>query len=312
MKAAFTLVVLSLVVCQAFAGFEQNIINDDDLILDQALVDSINSAQGSWKAEMSPRFQGVTVREVKALLGTDLSVESNLPVHSYDDVSDVPASFDATTQWPDFIHPIRNQEQCGSCWAFAASEVLSDRYGIATNGSENAVLSPESLVSCDKTDMGCQGGNLNNAWNYLRDTGITTDKCFPYTAGGGNAPACQSTCTDGSAMKLYKSADAYNLKSVADIQKDIMTNGPVEAGFTVYKSFMSYKSGVYTKHWYEFSALGGHAVKIVGWGTEDKTDYWLIANSWGPTWGLEGFFKIKRGVNECGIESQVYAGHVSA
>lgn len=70
-----------------------------------------------------------------------------------------------------------------------------------------------------------------------------------------------------------------------------MTNGPVETGFTVYSDFMSYRGGIYEQN--SYSALGGHAVKIVGWGVEDGTDYWIVANSWGPSWGEEGFFRIK-------------------
>jgi len=89
-----------------------------------------------------------------------------------------------------------------------------------------------------------------------------------------------------------------------------MTNGPVQVAFMVYKSFMSYKSGVYSKSFWELLPEGGHAVKFTGWGTEDGTDYWLVANSWGTNWGLEGFFKIGRGSNACGIETMgpPYAG----
>merc|ERR1719497_83754 len=78
----------------------------------------------------------------------------------------------------------------------------------------------------------------------------------------------------------------------------------------VYKSFMSYKSGVYKKHFWEFLPEGGHAVKIIGWGTEAGQDFWLVANSWGTTWGLEGYFKMARGINACGMESMgpPYAG----
>jgi len=94
------------------------------------------------------------------------------------------------------------------------------------------------------------------------------------------------------------------------MQKDMMTNGPIQVAFKVYKSFMSYKSGVYSKHFWELTPEGGHAVKMVGWGTENGADYWLVANSWDTTWGLSGFFKIKRGSDECGIESMgpPYAG----
>merc|ERR1711972_260834 len=85
---------------------------------------------------------------------------------------------------------------------------------------------------------------------------------------------------------------------------------PHSVAFMVYKSFMSYKSGVYKKHFWELLPEGGHAVKMVGWGVEDGHDYWLVANSWSTTWGIEGLFKIARGINACGIEKMgpPYAG----
>lgn len=85
-----------------------------------------------------------------------------------------------------------------------------------------------------------------------------------------------------------------------------MTNGPVEASFTVYTDFLSYKSGVYQQMKGTFA--GGHAVKILGWGTEGGKPYWLVANSWNKDWGDKGFFKILRGSDECGIESHITAG----
>lgn len=88
-----------------------------------------------------------------------------------------------------------------------------------------------------------------------------------------------------------------------------MTYGPVEAAFTVYEDFLSYKSGVY--HHVTGSQLGGHAIKILGWGVQDNTPYWLVANSWNTDWGNQGFFLIKRGSNECGIESGVVAGQIA-
>ena len=73
----------------------------------------------------------------------------------------LPANFDARTKWPNYIHAIRDQQSCGSNWAFAASEFLSDRFAIMSNGTTNVVLSPEDLVSCDTTNQGCNGGYLN-------------------------------------------------------------------------------------------------------------------------------------------------------
>ena len=93
---------------------------------------------------------------------------------------------------------------------------------------------------------------------------------------------------------------------MAKIQTEIMTNGPIEVAFTVYEDFLSYKSGVY-RHT-SGRALGGHAVKMVGWGVENGSPYWIIVNSWNEGWGDKGSFKIRRGNNECGIESQGVAG----
>merc|ERR1711915_557303 len=96
--------------------------------------------------------------------------------------------------------------------------------------------------------------------------------------------------------------------SVSHMQQEIMTKGPIQV------AFMAYKSGVYQKHWNEFLPEGGHAVKIIGWGTENGVDYWLVANSWNTSWGMDGYFKIKRGRNTCGIEKTgpPYAGTAAA
>ena len=90
------------------------------------------------------------------------------------------------------------------------------------------------------------------------------------------------------------------------LQKEIMTNGPIEVAFQVYQDFMSYTSGVYQHT--SGQLLGGHAVKMLGWGEDNGTPYWIIANSWGESWGQEGFFWILRGQDECGIESNGVAG----
>jgi cathepsin B len=157
-----------------------------------------------------------------------------VPVKSYAglQMGEIPESFNTYEKWPQFCHPIRNQERCGSCWAFAASEVLSDRFAIASNGAVNKVLSPEDMVSCDSGDMGCGGGYLDHAWQYLCETGVVTDSCFPYGAGGGRAPACVSKCVDGEPYTKYKAANFYQLKTEEDIQHDIMTYGPVGAART--------------------------------------------------------------------------------
>jgi cathepsin B len=280
------------------------------------LVDWYNSVKDTtWTAGHNEYFKGMTFDDARVLMGTQLShisehLDSTLDDSAYAGDATIPAEFDSRTKWPGLVHPIRDQQRCGSCWAFSASEVLSDRVAIAT-GKASPVLSPEDMVSCDKKDMACQGGSLPNAWSYLVNTGIVTDTCMPYSAGSGTAPSCPAKCADSESFTRQKASSAGAINGVTNMQKEIMTNGPIQVAFKVYKSFMSYKSGVYQKHFWELLPEGGHAVKIVGWGTEASTDYWLVANSWGTTkWGLQGLFKIKRGTDACGMETMgpPYAG----
>merc|ERR1719456_305205 len=127
------------------------------------------------------------------------------------------------------------------------------------------------MISCDKGDMGCKGGFLNKAWHYIEETGLVTDACFPYGAGGGRVPPCASQCADGSAFTRTKAVSASAINGIENMQKEMMTNGPIQVAFNVYKSFMSYKQGVYTKHIWELHPEGGHAVKMVGWGSAGAT-----------------------------------------
>jgi len=139
----------------------------------------------------------------------------------------------------------------------------------------------------------------------MEKKGIVTDSCFPYTAGKGTEATCATKCADGSAWTKYSCVSGSTVKAttVSEIKSEIYANGPMETGFNVYADFMSYESGVYQ---HVTGALeGGHAVKIVGWGTEGGLDYWLCANSWNTTWGIDGFFKIKQGDSK--IDDAVYA-----
>jgi len=277
-------------------------------------INRLNSVMGTgWTAGPNDFFEGLTFDQARVVLGTALSsIEEHMGSvrnQSVYDAVEAPDSFDARTRWQGLVHPVRDQAHCGSCWAFSASEVLSDRVAIAT-GKPSPVLSPEDMVSCDTGDMGCNGGQLARAWSYLENTGIVTDSCFPYGAGQGKAPKCQSKCADSEQFTKTKAKSTYAISGAANMMKEISTHGPIQVAFMVYKSFMNYKSGVYSKHFWELLPEGGHAVKIVGYGSAGGKDYWIVANSWGTTWGEEGFFRIQRGGNACGIEKMgpPYAG----
>ncbi|CAH1789020.1 unnamed protein product [Owenia fusiformis] len=291
----------------------------------------------TWKA--GPTFKGKSVEFVKRLCGVikdelELILEEKVRDITY---NSIPDSFDSRTKWPNCptIAEIRDQSSCGSSWAFAAVEAMSDRYCIASMGKVNVRVSAEDLVTCcSSCGFGCNGGYPEAAWQYWKYHGLvsggeynskhgcrpyTLPKCghhgirepYPLCTQPYPTPECVRKCEAGFHLTYgqdkHYGKSVYTVgSSVKDIQTEIMTNGPVEASFTVFADFPNYKSGVY-QHM-SGSALKGHAVKILGWGEENGTPYWLAANSWNPTWGDKGYFKILRGKDECGIESSIVAG----
>lgn len=132
------------------------------------------------------------------------------------------------------------------------------------------------------------------------------------------SPSCPNRCdadasdehSDWRSDKHWFDGNIVTAQGESDIQQMILSGGPVETGFEVHEDFENYASGIY--HPVQDRILGGHAVKIVGWGVEAGVKYWKIANSWNPYWGESGYFRIVRGNNTCGIEDFVIASSASA
>jgi len=222
---------------------------------------------------------------------------------------------------------IRDQSACGSCWAFGAVEAMSDRMCVSLN--VNVSLSSGNMAfCCDSCGDGCNGGYPPSAWQYWKSSGLVEEECYPYPFPScdhhipsshhpcpsneyPNKP-CPNKCTNKTwtgpawSQDKHHGASSYGISGVQQIMAEIFKHGPVEASFEVYADFLTYKSGVYVHRSGEY--LGGHAIKILGWGSLNGVPYWLIANSWNPDWGMNGFFLMKRGVDECGIEDGVVAG----
>ncbi|KAM9958878.1 hypothetical protein ACTFIW_012468 [Dictyostelium discoideum] len=284
----------------------------DKPVLDDNLINSINNnKKSSWTARRNENFEGKTFGDIIGMMGTKKTAAPfKLAENGEELKGSIPTSFDSRVQWPNCIHPILNQEQCGSCWAFSSSEVLSDRLCIASNGKTNpGALSPQTLVACDVYgNDGCSGGIPQLAWEYMELKGLPTDSCVPYTAGNGTVYSCQRSCSDSEDYSLYR-AKPFTLKtcsSVQCIQENILAYGPIVGTMEVYEDFMSYSSGVYVMT-PGSSLLGGHAIKIVGWGFDQTSqlNYWIVANSWGADWGQQGFFFIS--METCSISSDASA-----
>jgi len=302
------------------------------------MIDYINGLQTTWTAGHNKYFQHVSSQVVRGMMGVRKNPNIRLPVETNVDIDDpIPDEFDSRSQWPNCptISEVRDQSNCGSCWAFGAVEAISDRICIASNGNDKPHISATDLLSCcSSCGFGCEGGDPRAAWNFWVNTGLCTggtftthDGCRPYpfapcehhvngslppcSSSLEPTPKCQKKCQSSYETPYEKDkhhgSKAYQVdQDVKAIQKEILANGPVEAAFTVYEDFVMYKSGVYQHK--AGSALGGHAVRLLGWGVENETPYWLVANSWNKDWGNQGYFKIKRGDNECGIEEDIVAG----
>jgi cathepsin B len=341
MKTAFVLLALCAVGANAFL---------DTPVHDSKLIAEINSKATTWTAGPSARFENKTLNDVKTLCGTIMGEKAfklpEKPGSNYENIlADIPSDWDGRTAFPkcaDVIGHIRDQSSCGSCWAFGSTEAFNDRRCVKTG--DTTLMSPEDTAACcgflQCFSMGCGGGHPGAAWNWFKSTGVVTggdfadmgktDTCLPYSlkpcahhvnstkyqpcpSSEYPTPQCAKKCSNTGYSKDYasdknKAAQSYSLSGVAKIQSDMMQYGSVTGAFTVYADFPSYKSGVY-KH-VSGSMLGGHAIKIMGWGVENGEDYWLVANSWNEQWGDNGYFKIARGTNECGIEGTISAGQV--
>lgn len=279
--------------------------------VNQMMVDEIK-ATATWtpmEVDENP-FANWSIEDIKSLMGAKLGDDNeelaNLEILEVDgeELEDYPENFDGRQEWGSSIHPIRDQGKCGSCWAFGATEALSDRFAISSHGDTDLIFSPQDMVSCSQQNYGCNGGFVPKAWNYFKVKGAVTEECVPYVSGDdGQRHACPKTCVNEDVEHIrYKSASIEHASSTKGARA-MMMEGPIEAAFSVYEDFMNYKSGIYQHK--SGKLLGGHAIKCLGWGKEGDLYYWLCANSWNTSWGDNGFFKIQMG--ECGINNKIYA-----
>lgn len=304
-------------------------------------IEAVNSnPESTWIAGHNDRFNGMTLSEIKSMMGTVVDPEWRITLRErqFDVNVSVPASFDVVENWPDCASVsghIRDQANCGSCWAHGTTEALNDRRCIKMGGSYTTLLSVADTTACCNLfacfSQGCNGGQVGTPWGWFERKGVVdggdfgdSTTCYPYTMPECNHhvenpahkscsdipevdPKCDKDCPGNSANyenSKVKGTSSYSVGSVEKIKEDLVAYGSVTAAFTVYEDFLTYKSGVYTHQ--SGSALGGHAVKIVGYGTENGQDYWRVANSWNPDWGDKGYFKIAQ--DSCGISDQCHAG----
>lgn len=194
------------------------------------------------------------------------------------------------------VTPVKNQAQCGSCWAFSSTGSIEGAHAIATGNLVS--LSEQQLVDCSvaQGNHGCEGGLMDYAFTYVMSNGgITTESNYPYTATGPNT--CQSSKASNHAATVASFADVPQNQEAQLIAA--VTRQPVSVAIEADQSaFQFYKSGVFK------DACGtqlDHGVLAVGFGTTGGQDYWIVKNSWGTSWGQNGYILMAQHVGATGI-----------
>lgn len=243
------------------------------------------------------KFADMTSEEYSQLKGFKQPESRDAPtlgLHKYSGAA-LPDSVDWTTTGA--VTGVKNQGQCGSCWAFSTVGSLEGRAQIA-KGGKVVSMSEQQFVDCDtKEDQGCNGGLMDSAFDFAKDVDICTEDSYGYKGSGGTCQA--SGCT--AALKKGEVTGHVDVDATEDALAEAVSQGPVSVAIEADTVFQFYHGGV-------MGAICGakldHGVLVVGYGVDSGTKYWKVKNSWGASWGEAGFIRMKKGKGgkgQCGI-----------
>lgn len=254
------------------------------------LINAHNNGPSDWKMGVN-QFADLTPAEFKTYLG--LKPRDNSYIRSQN-VEELPPAASNDVDWVSkgAVTPVKDQQQCGSCWAFSTTGSVEGAVFLS-NGNLNSV-SEQQLVDCAGSagNQGCNGGLMDDAFNWIiSNKGIGSEASYPYTARDGRCQSVPSVSTI-SGFKDVQQGSETALMNALNIK-------PVSIAIEADQSgFQFYKSGVFKG---PCGQQLDHGVLLVGAGTDSGTDYWRVKNSWGASWGDNGYIRLVRGQNMCGL-----------
>lgn len=261
---------------------------------DKNITEHNSNETNTWKQGRVKFFEGLSMLDVKKLMGVRLASDAHLNKCFYDQAK-IPDSFDVREKWPECkLPPFTESKECAGSYATVVASTLAEKRCLADPDNELFNLSSQELISCDINNKGCEGGSLNVALDYLERYGLCNQTCFPTKKA--QTDKCSNMCKNA---KKYRSGTYCVIFGIDGMKKEIQSNGPVVSVMEIYTDFLAYKSGIYrvSKDAQKFTNM--HAVKVIGWGEEEekgeKVGYWLIENTWGEDWGDKGVAKVAMG-----------------
>jgi len=253
------------------------------------------------------KFSDLTQTEFRTkYLMKPLSLENLKPAPIWEKKHQNMKAFPKTFDWSSkgVVSAVKNQEQCGSCWAFSATECIESVYALAQK-KKSDVLGPQQIVDCDTQgqDQGCNGGYPYGAFEYIISAGgQESEAAYPYTAQDGT---CQFNAADIE-DKISNWQYVTQSSDETAMQTYVYGTSPISVCVDAADVWQDYNGGVVTTN----SGCGttlDHAVQVTGWLVQNNTNVWNVRNSWGSDWGENGYIWLQMGGDVCGVADLVTA-----
>ena len=276
-------------------------------VANHKFIEEVNSKNLTYKLGHN-QFSGMDSSEFSQYLGI-----SRILYQDYKQLLHINKPIDILGKVPEDVNwvkkggvtPVKDQGQCGSCWSFSTTGAVEGAYYVKTGALES--FSEQQLVDCDNylnggKDFGCKGGLMDNAFTWIsNNNGLCTEKDYPYVSGTiQKSESCQKSCSNVKNSKVISFVNVIT-KSDDEIMKALSLQ-PVSIAIEAdKKEFQLYKSGVFTG---KCGTELDHGVLVVGYGSLDGSDYYLVKNSWSTSWGDGGYIMLGRGTQYNGGDGQ--------